>query len=71
MIKVRVLILGENGFLGSYFRTLSKAAGATLISDVESADRKIDTHSDFENFFSKLSHLIRRKKSLFESYLYS
>jgi len=57
MIKVRVLILGKNGFLGSYFRTLSKAAGATLTSNVESADQKIVTHSDFENFFSKLSSI--------------
>ena len=54
---MRALILGENGFLGSYFRTLSKGIGATLTSNVKSLDRKIDTHSDFQRFFSELSSI--------------
>lgn len=54
---MRILILGENGFLGGYFRALSKALDVKLVSNDEFIGRRIQNHSDFEEFFSGLSSI--------------
>lgn len=53
---MRVLILGERGFLGQYFLNQTQTEGFTLSNSDHFITPKIGNQEEFEGFFSNLPH---------------